>query len=73
MFCQYGKSFCPREEVVLENREALVPGVLAPSLVLLRREPSALTEYAYLYVSMSVCVCVGGRGGESIVIARPVD
>ena len=58
MFCQNGKSFCPREEVVLEDWQSLVPGVLAPSLVLLRREPSALTEYAYLYVS----VCVGGGG-----------
>ena len=52
MFCQNGKAFCPREEVVLEDWQSLVPGILAPSLVLLCRESSALTEYAYLYVSV---------------------
>ena len=67
MFCQYGKAFCPREKMVLEDGQALVPGVLAPSLVLLRREPSTLTEYAYLQCECE-CVCFWGGGvGESII------
>ena len=50
--------------MVLEDGQALVPGVLAPSLVLLRREPSTLTEYAYLQCECEcVCVCVFGGGG----------
>jgi hypothetical protein len=63
MFCQYSKAFCPREEMVFEDWQALVSGVLTPSLVLLCREPSSLTEYTHLHiVCVCVCECVWGGG-----------
>ena len=48
VFCNYSKAFRSREEMMFENGEALVSGVLATFLVLFSGEPCTLTEYTNL-------------------------